>query len=70
MTITVRALQGDTLDELCHRHLGATATVTEQALALNPGLAELGPILPEGHRVTLPEAAPEPARHDTIHLWS
>jgi phage tail protein X len=70
MTITVRALQGDTLDALCHRHLGATAVVTEQALRLNPGLAELGPVLPEGHPVTLPEAAPQPQQRDIIHLWS
>nr|WP_218118589.1 tail protein X [Halomonas gudaonensis] len=68
--MTVRAQQGDTLDALCHRHLRATAAVTEQALALNPGLAELGPVLPEGHAVTLPEAAPQPERNDTINLWS
>lgn len=69
MAITVRAMQGDTLDLLCHRHLGTTAGVTEQALRLNPGLAELGPILPEGHPVTLPERAPATAR-DSLQLWS
>lgn len=70
MTITVRAQQGDTLDQLCHRHLGATAVVTEQALALNPGLAEIGPILPQGHLVTLPEAAPQPRQPEPINLWT
>ncbi|EWH00538.1 tail protein X [Halomonas sp. BC04] len=70
MTVTVRAQQGETLDSICQRVLGATSDVTEQALQLNPGLAELGPILPQGTPVTLPAAAPQPARRDIINLWS
>jgi phage tail protein X len=66
----VHAHQGETLDALCHRVLGATAAVTEQVLQLNPGLAELGPILPEGTPVKLPAAAPQPERHDVIQLWT
>lgn len=50
----VRAHQGDTLDSLCWRHLGTSAAV-EAALELNPGLAALGPVLPNGHPVTLPD---------------
>lgn len=68
MTRTVRAKQGDTLDRLCQRHLGTTAGVTEQALLLNPGLAELGPVLPQGTAVHLPERATPPAR-PTVNLW-
>lgn len=64
-----RAHQGDTLDALCHRVYGTTAGITERALQLNPGLAELGPILPQGTAVVLPEpATPEPVR-ETLHLW-
>ncbi|SDK68252.1 tail protein X [Billgrantia gudaonensis] len=66
-----RAHQGETLDRLCHRVLGRTAGVTERALAMNPGLAELGPVLPQGTLVTLPDApADEPAIADTIQLWT
>lgn len=53
----VTAIQGDTLDLLCHRHLGKTAGVVEAAYELNPGLAALGPVLPMGYPVTLPEPA-------------
>ncbi|MBT0961656.1 tail protein X [Aromatoleum toluclasticum] len=64
----VRARQGDTLDLLCHRHLGATAGVTEQALALNPGLPALGAELPMGTAVQLPEAPDAPVKTRT-KLW-
>lgn len=53
-TDTVRARQGDTVDALCWRELGATRDVVEAVYELNRGLADLGPILPEGTPVTLP----------------
>lgn len=66
----VRALQGDTLDVLCHRHLGRTAGLVEQVLALNPALAELGPLLPNGTPVTLPEPTEAAAEQQPlIQLW-
>ncbi|WP_411971143.1 tail protein X [Halomonas rhizosphaerae] len=66
----VRTHQGETLDALCYRVLGTTAGVTEQALEMNPGLAELGPILPHGTLVELPEEPPTAAVVDTVQLWS
>lgn len=67
--VIVTAHQGDTLDTLCWRHLGTTQPV-ESALQINPGLAALGPILPQGTAVTLPEAerAAAPLK-TTIQLW-
>lgn len=65
----VIARQGDTLDALCWRHYGRTAGVVEAVLEANPGLADLGPILPHGQRVVLPEQAPQPQRQDLINLW-
>lgn len=35
----VTALQGDTLDQLCHRYYGKTKGVTEEVLTANPGLS-------------------------------
>jgi phage tail protein X len=65
----VRAHQGDTLDNLCHRHLGSSAYV-EAALELNPGLAAVGPILANGQAVTLPEeTTATPANTNLIQLW-
>ncbi len=66
----VTALQGDTLDLLCWRHLGATAEVTEQAYELNRDLSLAGPVLPEGAAVILPDAVPATAaRLDIVNLW-
>ena len=65
----VIALQGDTVDSLCWRHYRQTAGITERVLELNPGLASIGPILPEGHWVTLPDQAPAPVNKPLIQLW-
>lgn len=66
----VYAQQGDTVDALCYRHLGSTAGMVEQTYQLNPGLADLGPILPLGTALTLPEVADDAAPADTtIQLW-
>lgn len=64
----VRAQQGDTVDSLCWRHLGSSAAV-EAALEANPGLAALGPVLPMGTAVALPDAAPLRTNDNIINLW-
>lgn len=64
----VIAHQGDTLDALCHRHYGRTEGVVEAVLAENPGLAELGAILPHGTSVSLPEVDTA-AVTETVNLW-
>ncbi|HEY4583080.1 MAG TPA: tail protein X [Lysobacter sp.] len=67
----VHARQGDTLDQLCWRHLGRTAGVFEAALELNPSLAAIGPVLPHGIAIELPEPAEaKPAERALIQLWS
>lgn len=63
----VRAQQHDTVDLLCHRHLGRTQGVTETVLALNPGLCRQV-FLVAGQSVTLPDSVPAPRRR-MIHLW-
>ncbi|NOW46715.1 phage tail protein X [Novosphingobium sp. SG751A] len=70
MTQTATAMDGETVDEICHRVLGKTAAVTEQVLELNPGLAELGPRLPGGTAVIVPNAsAAQTVTLDIIQLW-
>lgn len=70
MATTVTAIQGDTVDSLCWRHLGSSDAV-EATLELNPGLAAIGPVLPIGQAVILPEESAEPAAKTTqlIQLW-
>lgn len=66
----VRARQGDTVDAICWRELGATRGVVEIVLELNRGLANLGPVLPEGTPVTLPpRQTVAPAVVPLINLW-
>jgi len=64
----LRSIQGDTVDQICQRVYGRTAGVTEQVLIANPGLADLGPILPMGTLITLPEQAPQ-AESPMLQLW-
>lgn len=70
MTIQATAREGETVDEVCWRVLGRTSNVTEQVLELNPGIAALGPKLPAGTELILPDRAEAaPAVRETIQLW-
>lgn len=69
MAFTVRTQQGDTVDQLCLRHLGLTAGVTEATYALNPGLAAHGPTLPLGLLVQLPNPPTAPTASHIVKLW-
>lgn len=62
------ALQGDTLDAICVRYYGRTEGVVETVLQANPGLSELGVILPHGTAIDLPDVASSPVT-ETINLW-
>lgn len=71
MTVRAFAQAGETVDLICWRMLGRTQGVAEQVLELNPGLAALGPMLPENTAVILPDtAAATPVLRETIQLWS
>lgn len=66
---SLRAQQGDTVDAICWRHYGRTAGVVEQVLDANPGLADLGPVLPNGTLINLPSAAPQAEQNQMVNLW-
>lgn len=66
---TVIANQGDTVDAICWRYYGRTAGVTEAILDANPGLADLGPVIPHGTAVSLPDAAPQAEQRQVVNLW-
>lgn len=65
----IRAIQNDTVDHICHRVYGKTAGVTEAVYEANPGLADIGPILPTGTLVKLPEITSQPTKA-TVQLWN
>lgn len=62
------AMQGDTLDALCARYYGRTEGVVETVLQANPGLSELGVILPHGTAIDLPDVETSPIA-ETLNLW-
>ncbi|HCQ10644.1 MAG TPA: phage tail protein [Leclercia adecarboxylata] len=64
----VYAMQGDTLDALCARYYGRTEGVVETVLQANPGLSELGVILPHGMVIDLPDVETSPTA-ETLNLW-
>lgn len=64
----VSAYQYDTVDALCWRYYQRTQGVVEQVLLANPGLAELGPWIPHGLPVDMPDIA-TPAAVQTVQLW-
>ncbi len=66
---SLRAQQGDTVDAMCWRHYGRTAGVVEQVLEANPGLADLGPVIPHGTLIELPEQAVRAAQRQVVNLW-
>lgn len=69
-TITATALQGETLSDLCWRALGQTEGVVEQALTLNRGIAEQGPVLAEGQAIILPNLTEKRVQlRELVQLW-
>lgn len=60
--------QGDMVDLICFRLLGASAGQAERTYELNPGLARHGPVLPIGLQIQLPD---KPSQDDLpmISLW-
>lgn len=69
MTTSIRTLQHDTVDALCWRHYGRTAGITEAVLEANPGLADHGPILPQGIVVHMPTAQLAAPQRQMVNLW-
>ena len=68
----VHAHQGDTLDGLIWRHAGRTAALVEATLNANPGLADLGDVLPHGTAIEIPDdvlLAPSVTDLPLIQLW-
>ena len=70
MAETINARQGDTLDLLLHRDCGLGIEALDSVLAANPGLATLGPVLPVGTPVLVPDAAvAAPVTRPFLQLW-
>jgi len=69
MPVAIRTNQNETADALCWRFYDRTAGVTEAVLEANPGLADHGPILPQGLAVKMPEAQTSAPQRQMVQLW-
>ncbi|MBB4287646.1 tail protein X [Roseospira goensis] len=68
--IELRSQQGETVDLICRRAYGReTAENLAAVLDLNRGLAALGPVLPTGTLVRLPDPPADPPRVAVVRLW-
>lgn len=66
----LRSLQGDTFDALLWRERSLGPADWPAVLDLNPGLAALGPILPLGTVVIVPEiVTPTTPTLSLVQLW-
>lgn len=64
-----RSKDGDTVDEIIWRYYGNQVRgAMEIVLEANPGLADLGPVLPVGTVVQLPEIE-TPKEVESVSLW-
>ena len=60
---------GDTADFIAWKYYGRQDNrIVERLLDENPGLADIGPILPQGLVVSLPDL-PVPAQQQGVRLW-
>ncbi|HEJ5246688.1 TPA: tail protein X, partial [Pseudomonas aeruginosa] len=50
-------------------HYGRTAGVTEAVLEANHGLADHGPTLPPGLKVTMPDIPTAAPERQMVNLW-
>lgn len=64
---TYRTKDGDVLDWVCWRHYGREDAVVS-VLEANRGLAALGPVLPAGIDVLLPDIDTQ-VESETVRLW-
>jgi phage tail protein X len=67
--MNVRSNQGDTVDFICWRQYGRTIGVVERVLNANPGLAEMGEILPIGTLIELPNIIENMQQNQMVKLW-
>ena len=65
-----RSVDGDRLDWICRRWYGELFPgAVEAVLAANPGLAALGPVLPAGVEIVMPDLTPPVRVARPIALW-
>lgn len=71
MADRITSSQGDMLDELLWRARGLGPDALDTVLTANPGLADVGPVLPLGTTIVIPAIAkPTVPVRELVQLWS
>jgi len=60
---------GQTVDLVCRDFYGRTRSTTEIVLNANPGMGALGPVLPIGTVLFMPDIDTRPAARELVKLW-
>lgn len=70
MADTYVTKEGDMVDAICWKYYpkGQQPLAVERVYEANRGLAKLGPVLPPGVSVALPDL-PQPESTPTIRIW-
>lgn len=64
------AIDGDTVDSIAYQYYGRHAKNTEAIYLANPRLCEIGPILPAGTKVRLPNIVQVQEVKPFRQLWN
>lgn len=60
---------GDTLDFICWKFYGQQSGAVELVLEANRDVADVGPVMPAGVRLVLPELPRPAAEVQPLRLW-
>jgi phage tail protein X len=63
-----RTKHKEMLDAICHKYYKGRKGATEAVLNANPGLAKLGPVIPDHTEIFLPDLSP-PENDGPVSLW-
>lgn len=69
MATTYRCSQGDTIDYVCWKFYGQQSGAVEAVYEANPGLADLGEVLPVDTVLSLPDLPKPTVEAQPIRLW-
>ncbi|MBN9052348.1 MAG: tail protein X [Rhizobiales bacterium] len=69
MPSTYITRSGQTVDLVCRDFYGRTRSTTEIVLDANPGIGALGPVLPIGTVLFMPDIDTRPAARKLVKLW-
>lgn len=70
MAQVYKTSDGDVVDQIAWRQYGGVdSDILRAVLEANPGLSDMGPVLPSGVRITLPDIQAPASTKKALALW-